>query len=96
MCPRINEAADRAVKEVLETEPVDNVIPFSDLKPLTAKYIHQVWQKEWDEATRVSNKLHNILPKLSDKLLTSCNTRNITQFFIDNMLVIPVLRIPFF
>ena len=50
-------------------------MPFSDLKPLTAKYIHQVWQKEWDEAIIVSNKLHDILPKLSDKLLTFCNTR---------------------
>ena len=48
---------------------------FSDLKPSTAKYIHQVWQKEWDEAVIVSNKLHEILPKLSDKLLSFCKTR---------------------
>ena len=50
-------------------------MPFSDLKPLTAKCLHQVWQKEWDESIIVSNKLHGILPKLSDKLLTFCNTR---------------------
>ena len=50
-------------------------MPFSDLKPLTAKYIHRVWQKEWDEAIIVSNKCHDILPKLSDKLSTFCNTR---------------------
>ena len=50
-------------------------MPFSDLKLLSAKYIHQVWQKEWDEAIIVSSKLHGILPKLSDKLLTFCNTR---------------------
>ena len=24
-------------------------MPFSDLKPLTAKYVYHVWQKEWDE-----------------------------------------------
>ena len=48
--------------------------PFSDIKPLTAKYIHHVWQKEWDEAIIVSNKLHDILPKLSGKPLAFCNT----------------------
>ena len=72
---RRNEAADRAAKEALEKEPTDDLLPFLDLKPLTAKYIHQVWHKEWDEAIIVSNKLHGILPKLSDKLLTYCNTR---------------------
>ena len=57
---RGNEAADRAAKEALEKEPIDDLMPFSDLKPLTAKYIHQVRQKEWDEAIIVSNKLHDI------------------------------------
>ena len=50
-------------------------MPFSDLKPLTAKYVYQVWQKEWDETGLVSNKFHEILPKLPDKLLSFCNTR---------------------
>ena len=59
-------------KEALEKEPIDDLMPFSDLKPLTVKYIPQVWQREWDEAMVVSNKLHNISPKLSDKF---CNTR---------------------
>ena len=54
--------------------PLD-LMPFSNLKSLTAKYIHQVWQKEWDEAIVVSNKLHDIVPKLSDKLLTFYDTR---------------------
>ena len=70
-----NEASDRAAKEALEKEPIDDQMPFSDLKALTAKYIHQVWQKEWDEAIIVSNKLHDNLPKLSDKLLSLSNTR---------------------
>ena len=59
---RGNEAADRAAEEALEKEPIDDRMPISDLKPLTAKYIHQVWQKEWDEAIIVSKKLHGILP----------------------------------
>ena len=72
---RGNEAADRAAKDALEKEPIDDLMPFSDLKPFTAKYIQQVWQKEWNETIIVSNKLHDIIPKLSDKLLTFCNTR---------------------
>ena len=31
-----NEAADRAAKEALNTKSTDNLMPFSDLKPLTA------------------------------------------------------------
>ena len=50
-------------------------MPFSHLKPLTAKYVYQVWQNEWDETVLVSNKFHEILPKLPDKLLSFSNTR---------------------
>ena len=50
-------------------------MPFSDLKPLTPKYVCEIWQKEWDETVLVSNKFHEILPKLPDKLLSLCNTR---------------------
>ena len=45
---RGNEAADRAAKEALNTEPTSGLVPFSDLKPLTSKYVCEVWQKEWD------------------------------------------------
>ena len=68
---RGNEAADRAAKEAPQKESIDDLMPFSDLKPLTAKYIHQVWQKESDEAITLSNKLHDILQKFSDNLLVS-------------------------
>ena len=34
------EAADRAAKEALDKKPTDELMPFSDLKPLTAKYLH--------------------------------------------------------
>ena len=71
-CIRGNEAADRAA---LDKEPTDDLMLFSDLKPMTAKYIHQVWQKEWDEAATVFNKRHEILPKLPNKLLSFCKTR---------------------
>ena len=48
--------------------PTADLMPLSDLKPLTAKYVYQVWQKEWDETVLVSDKFHEILPKLPDKL----------------------------
>ena len=67
---RGNEAADRAAKKALDNKLTADLMPFSDLKPLTAKYVYQVWQKEWDETGLVSNKL----PKLPDKLLLFCNT----------------------
>ena len=48
-------------------------MPFSDLKLLTAKYVYQVWQKEWDETVLVYNKFHETLPKLPDKLTSFCS-----------------------
>ena len=36
--------------------------------------MYQNWQEEWDETGLVSNKFHEILPKLPDKL-SFCNTR---------------------
>ena len=93
---RGNEAAYRASKEAFEKEPIDDLMPFSDLKPLTAKYIHQVWLKEWDEVIIVSRKLHAILPKLSNKLLTFCNTRKEVTVLNRLILVIPISYIPFY
>ena len=43
---RGNEAADRAAKEALDNKPIAVLMPFSDLKPLTAKYVYHVWQKK--------------------------------------------------
>ena len=45
---RGNEAADKAAKEALEKEPIDDLMPFSDLKPLTAE--SSLAEKKWDEA----------------------------------------------
>ena len=66
---RGNEAADRAAKEALDEKPTADLMPFSDLKPLTATYVYQMWQKEWNETVLVSNKFHEILPKFPEKLL---------------------------
>ena len=41
---RGNEAADRAAKEALDKEPTDNILPFSDQRPMTVKCIYHVWQ----------------------------------------------------
>ena len=78
---RGNEAANRAAKEALDKKPTADLMPFSDLKPLTAKYGYQIWQKEWDETGLVFNKFHEILPKLPDKLLPFCNTRKENTVF---------------
>ena len=72
---RRNEVAYRAAKEALDKKLIADRMPFLDLKPLTANYVYQMWQKEWDETVLVSNKFHEILPKLPDKLLSFCNTR---------------------
>ena len=40
---RWNVSFDRAVKEALDKGPTVDLMPFSDLKPLTAKCIHHVW-----------------------------------------------------
>ena len=39
---RVNEAVDRTAKEALGKEPADNLMAFSNLKPFSAKYVHQV------------------------------------------------------
>ena len=62
-------------KKLLTKKTTADLIPFLDPKPLTAKYMYHVWQKGWDETVLVSNKFHEILPKLPDKLLFFCNTR---------------------
>ena len=44
---RGNEAADRAVTEALEKESIDDPMPFSDRKPLTAKYRKNGMELSW-------------------------------------------------
>ena len=46
-----------------------DLVPFSNLRPLTAEYVYHIWQKEWHETVLVSNKYRDIPPKLPEKLL---------------------------
>ena len=62
-------------KKLLTKKPTADLMLFSDLKPLAAEYVYQIWQKEWDETVLVCNKFHEILPKLPDKLLSFCSRR---------------------
>ena len=39
-----NDSADRAVKEALDKKPTADLMPFLDLKPLTAKFVYQIWE----------------------------------------------------
>ena len=45
---RGNSAADSAAKDALDGDNSVELIPFSDLKSRTNKYILQLWQSEWD------------------------------------------------
>ena len=69
---RGNSAADSAAKDALDGDISVELIPFSDLKSRTNKYILELWQTEWDEFPE--NKLHKIFPVLMcigyDKRLT--------------------------
>ena len=49
ICIRGNSAADSAAKDALDGDISVELIPFSDLKSRTNKYILELWQSEWDE-----------------------------------------------
>ena len=53
---RGNSAANSAAKDALDGDILVELIPFSDLKSRTNKYILQLWQSEWDEF--LENKLY--------------------------------------
>ena len=67
-----NSAADSAAKEALDGHILVELIPFSDLKPRTNKYILELWQSEWDEFPE--NKLYQIFPVLKECI--SCPQKN--------------------
>ena len=45
---RGNSAADSAAKDALDGDISDELVPFSDLKPLLNNYIFELWQRECD------------------------------------------------
>ena len=63
---RGNSAADSAAKDALDDDISVELIPFSDLKSRTNKYILELWQSEWDEFPE--NKLYKIFPVLNNVL----------------------------
>ena len=69
------ELRQKLLSKKKQKNPIADLMPFSDLKPLTAKDVYQIWRKEWDETVLVSNKFHKILLKLPDKLLSFCDAR---------------------
>ena len=64
---RGNSAADSAAKDALHGDISVELIPFSDLKPRTNKYILELWQSEWDEFPE--NKLYQIFPVLKECII---------------------------
>ena len=70
---RGNSAADSAAKDALVGDISVELIPFSDLKPHTNKYILELWQSEWDEFPE--NKLHQIFPVLKECIVCPRSNR---------------------
>ena len=54
--------ADSAAKDALVGDISVELVPFSDIKASTNKYILDLWQLEWNEF--LENKLHKIFPDL--------------------------------
>ena len=69
---RGSSAADSAAKDALHGDISVELIPFSDLKSRTNKYILELWQSEWDEF--LDNKLYKIFPVLKECI--SCPRKN--------------------
>lgn len=53
-----NTVVDQEAKDALDGEIADCPVPYTDMKPLIAKYISKIWQDKWD--LQVHNKLHGI------------------------------------
>ena len=70
---RGNSAAVSAGKDALVGDISDEVIPFSDLKSRTNKYILELWQSDWDELP--VNKLHQIFSVLKECIVCSRTNR---------------------
>ena len=64
---RGNSTVDSAAKDALGGDISVELIPFSDLKSRTNKYILELWQPEWDEFPE--NKLHKIFPVLKEYIV---------------------------
>ena len=54
--------ADKAAKSALNKQILRIPIPYTDLKPIINKYIHNKWQQTWNSQTQ--NKLYQIYPTI--------------------------------
>ena len=59
-----NEKANIAAKSALLLPPSNFKLPYTDFKPITDKYLFNIWQSVSD--TAVNNKLYSIKPILSE------------------------------
>ena len=65
--PGHNLAADSAAKDAVVGDISVELIPFSDIKACTNKYMLELWQSEWDEFPK--NKLHKVCPNLKEYIV---------------------------
>ena len=63
-----NEEADKAAKYALSLEVLPFEVPYSDFKPLINSFIHDVWQRSWNDPLNQDNKLFAIKPNISEWL----------------------------
>ena len=73
-----------------------DLMPFSDLKPLTAKYVYQVWQKEWDETGLVSVSFTKFYRNFQTNSYLFVIQGKKTLFWTDYILVTLIWHIPLF
>jgi hypothetical protein len=69
-----NTTADATAKAALSLQLSENMIPYSDFKPLVAVYEKGVWQKSWDGQNNI--KLHCIKPVIGPFAKTSLPRRD--------------------
>ena len=61
-----NEEADQAAKDALLLEVLPFKVLFSDFKPLINRFIHDVWQRFWNDPSNQENILFAIKPNISE------------------------------
>jgi len=57
-----NEKTDTAAKSALNKPILRIPVPYTDIKPITNKYMHDKWQQTWNSQTQ--NKLRQIYPTI--------------------------------
>ena len=63
-----NEETDKAANDALLLEILPFKVPFSDFKPLINSFIHDVWQRSWNDPSNQENKLFAVMPNIREWL----------------------------